>query len=249
MNLSTMCQMVIGSTTLEQQKATRSGHTITTSQRHVQGPCKERDPHNPNASDTYRQLSNNMITTPGSTIPISTNNQSSNSSFVTLSTLTEVEKTYSSSLYATRQSANGFHSEEGYCNLTKAMVDAAKDYSINSDIHDVPVEMGRRRVRTSTNISTMMVALVVSHISTVLGESSESNDNKYIAPLYTPLIFGDCLIGGPCFASSIKIHALIDSSSYLVIIDSSLVDKLAMCCSRLPMLKLMLKDWVKITSL
>lgn len=49
-----------------------------------------------------------------------------------------------------------------------------------------------------------------------------------------PHIFWDCLLDGPGFSSPMKTQALIDSRSHIDIIDSTLVDKLALHRCKLP---------------
>lgn len=134
------------------------------------------------------------------------------------------------------------------------MAETAKNRGINTVI-SADVEGGGGG---SVAASTMTIAAVIPHISTVLGDGSESDEDEYVVPLYTPHIFWDCLLNDPNIASPVKICTLIDSGSHTVIIDSTLVDKLVLHRRRLPEPlevnlvmggkenKLTLKEWVKI---
>ncbi len=225
--------------------------------------ARRRDPRNPNAGTVDRRPNNNNT---GSTNTTGTGTQNNNKNFVPLPSLIETKKDLLRRndgcfkcqqffvRHKTASCPNGFPTGAGYRTLTEAMAEMAKNRGINVVI-SAEVESGGGG---SAVASTTTIAAVIPHISMVLGDDSKSEENKYIAPLYTPHIFWDCLLDGPNIASPVKIRALIDSGSHTVVIDRNLVEKLVLRRCRLPKPlevnlamggkenKLTLKEWVKI---
>ncbi len=189
---------------------------------------RRRDPRNPPLAVTDKCV-------PGTTPTIMTTTTATNSTpFISLPTLTEAEREilkHNSGCFKCRQvlvnhgtatCPNGFLPGAGYRSITEATVTAAKNRSIGAII-----PAGAEGGNTPTT-GTTMVAAVIPSVSAVLGDGTYSEGEEYVAPLHTPHLFWDCLLDGPGLPSPIQTRALIDSGSQAVIIDSKLVDQLAL---------------------
>ena len=64
-------------------------------------------------------------------------------------------------------------------------------------------------------------------VSAVLGEGMDSGE-KCVTPLTMPYFLWDCLLDGPKLQSSLRVQALIDHGSHVVLIDEALVDRLGL---------------------
>lgn len=80
----------------------------------------------------------------------------------------------------------------------------------------------------------MVITAVIPEYSAGIGDGTDSEE-EYVTPLHTSHLFWDCLTNGPGCSSPLKVKALIDCSSHIMIIDENLVNCLAICCHQLPM--------------
>ncbi len=134
----------------------------------------------------------------------------------------------------------------------EAMVNAAWPHGVNvvvtADIGGVTTHVEG----TATAVAAMM------HIGTaVLGDGTDS-DEEYVAPFHTPHLIWDYLLDSPGVSMPEKIKTLIDCGLHTVLIDSQVVDRLALWWRKLPKLlqislairqgeiRLVLKEWVKL---
>ncbi len=105
---------------------------------------------------------------------------------------------------------------------------------------------------------TPTVAAVFPVCSAVIGDGTESEGEEYVAPFNVEHLLWDCLLDGPGVDAPVRTQALIDSGSYAVIIDSKMVERLALRRRKLPTplevnlamgggaSKLTMTEWVKI---
>jgi len=121
--------------------------------------------------------------------------------------------------YVTHRSTDcpdGFPPGEGYKTLVERDALAAK-----------PINK-----KSSVGVPTGRVVNAVMPVSAVLGEGTDSGE-ECVAPLTTPHFLWDCLLDGPKLQSSLRVQALIDHGSHVVLIDDALVDRLGLRRRRL----------------
>lgn len=154
--------------------------------------------------------------------------------------------------HRTANCPNGFPPGAGYQLLTEAMANAARPRGVNAV---AAVDVGGELAQPE-GVATA-VAAVMPAITTVLGDGTES-DEECVAPFHTPHLLWDCLLDGPRVSTHEKTRALIDSGSHTVLIDSRLVNRLALHRRMLPTPleislamgggegRLVMREWVKI---
>jgi len=102
-----------------------------------------------------------------------------------------------------------FPAGEGYKMLTARDAMAAK-----------PINTSKK---SSSGVPNGRAVNAVMPVSAVLGEGTDSGE-KCVAPLTMPHFLWDCLLDGPKLQSSLRVQALIDHGSHVVLIDEALVD-------------------------
>ncbi|KAG2335659.1 hypothetical protein BDR05DRAFT_1024893 [Suillus weaverae] len=109
--------------------------------------------------------------------------------------------------------SKGFPDAASYKTLTASAVLAKK----------VP----KKEVVAAVNIDEESETIAVVMPSAVLGNGTDSGE-ECVAPLQTPHLRWDCLVDGPAVSSPLKVSALIDHGSSLVLIGEELVAKLGL---------------------
>jgi hypothetical protein len=122
--------------------------------------------------------------------------------------------------YVTHRSADcpdGFPPGEGYKTLTE---------------RDATAVRPNQAKKSSVGVPSGRAVTAVLPVSAVLGEGTDSGE-ECVAPLTTPHFLWDCLLDGPKLSSSLRVRALIDHGSHVVLIDEALVDRLGLRRHRL----------------
>ncbi|KAG1786930.1 uncharacterized protein HD556DRAFT_1247607, partial [Suillus plorans] len=114
--------------------------------------------------------------------------------------------------------SKGFPDGSSYKTLTAAMIASKKSKKGSGMVAAVDVDEDHT------------VAVVMP--SAVLGDGTDSEE--CVAPLQTPHLRWDCLVTGPAVSSSVRVSALIDHGSSLVLVDEALSHKLGLRLRKLP---------------
>lgn len=96
----------------------------------------------------------------------------------------------------------------------------------------VAAKKNKKNVVAAVDIEEESDTVAVVMPSAVLGDGTDSDD-ECVAPLQTPHLRWDCLVDGPNVSSPVKVSALIDHGSSLVLIGEDLAKNLGLCCHQL----------------
>ncbi|EIW74681.1 hypothetical protein CONPUDRAFT_77953 [Coniophora puteana RWD-64-598 SS2] len=125
-----------------------------------------------------------------------------------------------------RECNNGFPNPATY----KTLTEAATIRAIPDDKRDkykADIERFSKQRKSAT------VAAILPESSSVFEEAADSSD-ECVAPLSSPHFFWPCYLDGPLVPSHLRVDALIDHGSHLVLIKSDLVSQLGLRLRRLP---------------
>jgi hypothetical protein len=112
-------------------------------------------------------------------------------------------------------------------NCPKGFPDGASYKTLTAAIIAMKKAKKGKDVVVSVEISEGSNTIAVVMPSTVLGNGTDSGE-ECVAPLQTPHLRWDCLVDGPGVSSPLKVSALIDHGSSLVLIGEELADKLGL---------------------